>query len=337
MTFTASDEQSGVDQTYFKVNGGELQAGSKLTISEEGKHTLTYWSVDKAGNKEAEQTLDVAVDLSPPAVVIQGEAQYTIDQQVEISYTASDSVSGVAEPSGELLNTPAYILEPGLHKITATVSDLAGRETSVDFSYSIYATFASLAELTRAFAGESADPGAAALAEQLASKLMLAEQAAGAREGAKARTLLAAYSQKVSSGAAAAFTMEQGNVLTRWAAWISQGIPLAESAPGMPVLSDNNGHDTGLRDGDYAITMNLWWGNNGTGFKLYENGEKIEEGALTDQSPSAQSVQIKIAGRPNGTYVYTLENQQSAWIGDERTLDGDGHQCLSWASGIIQR
>ncbi|OMG00993.1 SGNH/GDSL hydrolase family protein [Paenibacillus sp. FSL R7-0337] len=307
VTFTASDEQSGVDQTYFKVNGGELQTGSKLTISEEGKHTLTYWSVDKAGNKEAGQTLAVAVDLSPPAVVIQGETQYTIDQQVGISYTASDSVSGVAEPSGELLNTPAYTLEPGLHRVTANVSDFAGRETNVDFSYSVYATFASLAELTRTFAGESADPGAAALAEQLIGKLMQSEQAAGAREGSKARSLLAAYSQEVSSGAAAAFTVEQGNVLTRWAAWISQSIPLADSAPGMPVLSDNNGHDTGLRDGDYTVTMNLWWGNNGTRFKLFENGEKIEEGALTDQSPSAQSVQIDISGRQNGTYVYTLE------------------------------
>lgn len=89
--------------------------------------------------------------------------------------------------------------------------------------------------------------------------------------------------------------------------WVTLGIPLADGAPGQPVLSDNNGHDTGLRDGDYAITMNIWWGNNGTRFKLFENGEMIEEGALTDQSPSAQSVQIDIIGRSNGTYVYTLE------------------------------
>lgn len=90
-------------------------------------------------------------------------------------------------------------------------------------------------------------------------------------------------------------------------AWVTLGIPLADGAPGLPELSDNNGHDTGLRDGDYTITMNMWWGNNGTRFKLFENSELIEEGALTDQSPSAQSVQIDITGRPNGTYVYTLE------------------------------
>lgn len=83
--------------------------------------------------------------------------------------------------------------------------------------------------------------------------------------------------------------------------------PLASSAPGTPVLSDNNGHDTGLRDGDYTITMNLWWGNNGTLFKLYEDGKLIKEVPLADHSPSAQSVQIDITGKQNGTYVYTGE------------------------------
>ncbi|CAM3460917.1 MULTISPECIES: rhamnogalacturonan lyase family protein [Saccharibacillus] len=77
--------------------------------------------------------------------------------------------------------------------------------------------------------------------------------------------------------------------------------------PGTPVLSDDNGHDTGLKDGDYAVTMNLWWGVNGSSFKLYEDGKLIEERKLAEQSPAAQSVRIDIAGKPNGTYVYTGE------------------------------
>lgn len=81
----------------------------------------------------------------------------------------------------------------------------------------------------------------------------------------------------------------------------------AEGAPGMPVLSDNNGHDTGLRDGNYTVTMNMWWGNNGSRFKLYENGELFQEGLLDDNSPSAQAVSVDITGKPNGTYIYTAE------------------------------
>lgn len=34
----------------------------------------------------------------------------------------------------------------------------------------------------------------------------------------------------------------------------------ATAIPAAPVLSSDNGHDTGLLDGDYRITMDLWWG-----------------------------------------------------------------------------
>ncbi|MFD2660413.1 endonuclease [Paenibacillus thailandensis] len=83
--------------------------------------------------------------------------------------------------------------------------------------------------------------------------------------------------------------------------------PIAAGAPGAPVLSDDNGHDTGLLDGNYTVTMNMWWGNNAVLYKLYEDGELIDKVRLTDASPSAQSVQTAITGKANGTYVYTAE------------------------------
>ncbi|MEF2967721.1 endonuclease [Paenibacillus sp. M1] len=89
------------------------------------------------------------------------------------------------------------------------------------------------------------------------------------------------------------------------------GQQLAEGAPGQPVLTDNNGHDTGLRDGTYTITMNMWWGNNGTEFRLYENDELIRTEKLPDASPSAQSLSIEIAGKDNGTYTYVGELSNS--------------------------
>ncbi|WP_151734941.1 GDSL-type esterase/lipase family protein [Paenibacillus tengchongensis] len=305
--FTAADEDSAVEATYYKVNAGEAVSGTELTLSEEGSHTVTYWSVDVDGNKENEQTLSVAIDLAPPALEIQGQTEYTIDQQVEIGYTASDSVSGVPAPGGVVLSAPAYTLEPGLNTVTAEVYDLAGHTQTVDFSFGVTATFASLAELTHSFAAGSADPDAAAVAGQLSAKLLEAEQAATAHQGAKVRQLLAAYSNDVSAVGGTVFTAEQAAALGKWASWLSQATPLASGAPGMPVLSDNNGHDTGLKDGDYTVTMNLWWGNNGSRFKLYENGELVKEVSLVDQSPSAQSVKIDIAGKKNGTYVYTGE------------------------------
>lgn len=82
---------------------------------------------------------------------------------------------------------------------------------------------------------------------------------------------------------------------------------LAKGKPGVPVLSDNNGHDHGLLDGEYTITMNMWWGDNGTRYKLYENGKLIYTELLSDHTPGAQSIQVPLSGRGNGTYTYTAE------------------------------
>jgi plastocyanin len=78
-------------------------------------------------------------------------------------------------------------------------------------------------------------------------------------------------------------------------------------APGKPVLSCNNGYDTGLQDGSYDITMNMWWGQSGATFRLFENGELLETRQLTDETPAAQSATVKIEGRANGIYTYTCE------------------------------
>lgn len=83
--------------------------------------------------------------------------------------------------------------------------------------------------------------------------------------------------------------------------------PLATGVPGTPVLSHNNGWDTGLQDGSYTVTMNLWWGNNGTEYRLYENGVLIDTAELKDASPSSQTVQTDISGKANGIYTYTAE------------------------------
>lgn len=79
----------------------------------------------------------------------------------------------------------------------------------------------------------------------------------------------------------------------------------AAAAPARGVLSHDNGWDTGLRDGDYTITMNLWWGHNASSVRLYENGEFVTGMPLAYDGMRAQQVAIPIAGRGNGTYRYT--------------------------------
>ncbi|NIK23644.1 fibronectin type III domain-containing protein [Paenibacillus lupini] len=81
----------------------------------------------------------------------------------------------------------------------------------------------------------------------------------------------------------------------------------AMGVPGKPVLASDNGYDTGLLDGSYKVTMNMWYGYNGTTYKLYENGVLIDTKKLTDNSPSAQTAATAVSGKANGTYTYTCE------------------------------
>ncbi|WP_305852928.1 rhamnogalacturonan lyase family protein [Actinotalea soli] len=96
------------------------------------------------------------------------------------------------------------------------------------------------------------------------------------------------------------------------------GPQVPDAAPGQVALSDDNGHDTGLRDGDFTVTANLWWGQNGTVFRLYEDGELIHSELLEDDTPSAQRIAVPVTGKANGTYVYTAELVNAAGTSTSR-------------------
>lgn len=81
----------------------------------------------------------------------------------------------------------------------------------------------------------------------------------------------------------------------------------ATAAPARGVLSHDNGHDTGLLDGDFTLTMNLWWGQNATKLRVFENGVLIKTVPLMFGGTGAQTAQIAVAGKANGSYVYTGE------------------------------
>ncbi|MCX7745334.1 MAG: hypothetical protein N2645_00370 [Clostridia bacterium] len=77
----------------------------------------------------------------------------------------------------------------------------------------------------------------------------------------------------------------------------------ATGAPGTPSLA----HDNWDGDGNFNITMNMWYGNNGTTYKLYENNVVVHTQTLTDNSPNAQTVAKAISGKSNGTYTYKCD------------------------------
>ena len=61
VTLTASDPGGAVAATYYTVDGGAQQTGTSVALATTGSHTVAYWSVDTAGNTEAQHTLAVTV------------------------------------------------------------------------------------------------------------------------------------------------------------------------------------------------------------------------------------------------------------------------------------
>jgi hypothetical protein len=99
-TLSASDPApaSGVAASYYRIDGGQQQSypGHAVTIPD-GQHTISYWSVDTAGNSESTRTTDtIKVDTVPPPLpqITSGPADGT--SHTEASFSFTDSESGVS-------------------------------------------------------------------------------------------------------------------------------------------------------------------------------------------------------------------------------------------------
>lgn len=68
ITLNPSDAISGVVSTAWRLDGGDWNAGTELSVSTVGSHTLEFGSTDAAGNSEATKTAAFSV-VPPPTVV----------------------------------------------------------------------------------------------------------------------------------------------------------------------------------------------------------------------------------------------------------------------------
>ena len=64
--FSATDTESGVQSTLFSLDGAATTTGTSVTISSEGVHTLSFYSVDNAGNTEAPHAPILGIDKTAP-------------------------------------------------------------------------------------------------------------------------------------------------------------------------------------------------------------------------------------------------------------------------------
>ena len=97
----------------------------------------------------------------------------------------------------------------------------------------------------------------------------------------------------------------------------------ATAAPGAGTLSSDNGWDTGLADGDYTVSWDMWWGQNATSVAFYEDGTLIGATRLDDVTPASQHAEVAVSGRANGTYTYVVvaRNAQGATTSQELVVE----------------
>jgi hypothetical protein len=103
-TLAATDATSGVANSYYTIDGGGQQTYSgTVTVSTQGDHTVTYWSVDAAGNTENTNTTHIKLDNVKPATTLttspaspDGTNNWFKQSSVTFTLAATDATSGVA-------------------------------------------------------------------------------------------------------------------------------------------------------------------------------------------------------------------------------------------------
>jgi len=107
ITLTATDERSGVAETYYKINDGPTKTvsadGQPLITTEGANNKLEYWSVDNAGNEESHHTLtEIKLDKTAPTIGVPSrtpDEDILPEQEVKVSVGVTDVVSGVKNVS----------------------------------------------------------------------------------------------------------------------------------------------------------------------------------------------------------------------------------------------
>lgn len=86
VTLTSTDATSGVDYTEYRIDSGSWEKYTNaFTVSEDGNHTIDYYSVDNAGNDESVNSVSFKIDKTEPIINITNPKKgclYIFDREV---------------------------------------------------------------------------------------------------------------------------------------------------------------------------------------------------------------------------------------------------------------
>lgn len=144
VALSATDSESGVQATFYKLDEGPAQSGNEVLLTTEGVHAIAYWSIDNTGNEEVPQMITVKIDKSAPvsfSLLNPGSPNgnngwYT--SKVKLNLSADDNLSGlnrieIQAKNGEWqpYNAPLPPFGEGVHSINYRSVDQAGNIETV--------------------------------------------------------------------------------------------------------------------------------------------------------------------------------------------------------------
>ncbi len=101
ITLTATDDYSGVNETLYRINNGQIKSvsidGEPIIVTENANNILEYWSVDNGGHEENHHVLTgIKLDKTIPtgSIIINNEAFYSNSTSVTLNLNATDTISG---------------------------------------------------------------------------------------------------------------------------------------------------------------------------------------------------------------------------------------------------
>jgi len=100
VSFIADDAISGVDSILYSFDNVTWEKYVKpFIIGNEGRTTIYFKSLDRAGNIEPTRTETIKIDKTPPtgSITINNDSPYTNSTSVLLSITGSDEASGVSK------------------------------------------------------------------------------------------------------------------------------------------------------------------------------------------------------------------------------------------------
>jgi len=150
VSFVADDDfdggGAGIASTKYSLDGGAEQTYSApFQVTGDGHHTLTFHSVDLAGNVEADQTVTFEVDATGPVITLTKPAsgdQYLLNSAQTASFSCLDALAGLFSCDGTVANGAALdTTTVGFHSFTVSASDVAGNTSSKTVQYNVYWPF----------------------------------------------------------------------------------------------------------------------------------------------------------------------------------------------------